>query len=107
MPEVLKILLHQKWADHSDLVVVHGDCPSGADRHAREFCEELNVPEERYPAEWDKYGKSAGYRRNAVMVNTIPNEALFFIRGESKGTKGCLELARRAGIPYVIYGDRA
>jgi len=51
------------------------------------------------PAEWDKYGKSAGYRRNQDMANVA--EALIAIRvgGESsKGTTHMIKIAEAKGL---------
>lgn len=107
-PEVLQMVLLQEWSMHSDdLVIVHGDCPRGADKMARDFAEKHGIPQERHPARWEQYGKSAGFRRNKVMVDSHPSKAVFFVRGESRGTRGCLKLAREAGISYVVYGDAA
>lgn len=106
LPVTLKMLIHNVWTVYPELTIVHGDCPQGADAMAREFAEEYGIPEERYPADWKTYGKAAGYIRNKQMVDTKPDYAIFFIRGESRGTKNCLELAREAGIPHVIFGDR-
>lgn len=100
------MIINQKWIEHPDLIIVHGDCPKGADRFAREFAEQYGVPEERHPALWDLHGRSAGHKRNKAMVDSHPDEAIFFIRGESRGTRNCLGHARKAGIPHVIYGDR-
>jgi hypothetical protein len=106
MPEVLQMVIIQHWFENDDLVIIHGDCPKGADRMAREFCEKNGIPEERYPADWNRHGKAAGHIRNKVMVDTKPDFAVFFIRGESRGTKNCLEHAKKAGIPHATYGDR-
>jgi len=57
---------------------------------------------EVYPAEWDKYGKSAGYRRNVDMANAA--DALIAIwDGVSKGTKHMIDIAKsRKLIVYVM-----
>lgn len=104
-PEIIQMVIVQHWFENDDLVVVHGDCPRGADRIARDFCEAKGIPQEKYPADWDRYGKAAGRIRNGVMVDTKPDMGVFFIRGESRGTRGCLRLTKKAGIPYVAYGD--
>lgn len=90
-------------AYHPDLVVVHGDCPKGADRIVRDWAEENEVPQERYPADWDKYGKPAGHIRNKQMVDTKPHLAASFVRGESRGTNNCISHIERAGIPHARF----
>jgi len=92
-----------------EMVVVHGDCPYGADRIAREWVEarrgRLPVREERHPADWARWGKSAGYRRNAEMVNAGADICLAFIRNNSRGASMTAKLAREAGIPVVVWRE--
>lgn len=84
--------------------MVHGDCPTGADFYAREFCERHpEVTEERYPALWDKYGKAAGPIRNGTMCNLGADVCLAFPREGSRGTIDCIQRAKTVGIP-VIHG---
>jgi hypothetical protein len=44
-----------------------------------------NIPIKLFPADWDKYGKRAGYLRNIEMVKYC-DEAIIFWDCESKGT---------------------
>lgn len=46
---------------------------------------------------WDKYGKSAGYRRNKEMVD-IASAAICFWDGKSKGTKHTIDLCKEKEI---------
>ena len=52
------------------------------------------------PADWDKYGKSAGFIRNKEMVD-IADAAIIFWDGDSKGTKDTIERVQNKGIPYT------
>jgi hypothetical protein len=84
--------------------VVHGDCPTGADALAREWCSyHPGAEEERHPAEWDKHpGKSAPYVRNAEMVTLGADVCLAFVvrgEGKSRGTRMTMGLAEKAKIP--------
>ena len=81
--------------------VICGDA-RGADTLGRMYAQEIDIPCERYPAQWDVYGKSAGYRRNEQMAGKA--EALIALwDGQSKGTKHMIDIARRRGIPVFIY----
>lgn len=86
-----------------DLIVVHGACPTGADQHAAEWAEEygelLGVTAEPHPADWKRYGRLAGPRRNAEMVNLGADICLAFIRNGSRGASHTADLAEQAGIP--------
>jgi hypothetical protein len=40
----------------------------GVDQLGEKWAKEHNVPVELYPANWDRFGRSAGYKRNADMA---------------------------------------
>lgn len=88
-------------AEHPDMVLVHGDCPKGADRYADAWARRRAVPVERYPADWNTYGKRAGFLRNQTMVDTKPDVCLAFIVDDSRGATHCANAAREAGIATV------
>lgn len=88
-----------------NLIVRHGACPLGADLYADQWCGRFpQVVVERYPADWDNYGKAAGHIRNKQMCDQgIVDVVLAFPRGEAKGTMNCVGHARKAGIPVVFF----
>jgi len=68
-------------------------CAKGADRTGEKYAELNKIPIKKFPAEWDKYGKAAGYRRNKDMAE-YADALIAFWNGESKGTKHMIDLAR-------------
>ncbi len=48
--------------------IVSGGCPRGGDRFAEVIAKKHNIPIKIHYAEWDKYGKSAGFRRNGDIA---------------------------------------
>lgn len=94
-------------------VVVHGDCPTGADAIADDLATRIyGLTPERHPADWAKHGKRAGFVRNAEMVALGADVCLAFLspcakpgchRGEpghpSHGGAMTADLAEKAGIP--------
>ncbi|MFH8336928.1 SLOG family protein [Streptomyces sp. AM6-12] len=91
------------------VIVVHGDCPNGADRFAKTWARRNSahgITEEAHPAQWRVNGtldRSAGFRRNADMVDLGANLCLAFIRNGSRGASHTAALAERAGIPVRRY----
>lgn len=83
-------------------VVVHGGA-RGADYLAGRVADTLKLDIEVYKADWDTYGKAAGFVRNDKMVNLGADVCLAFIRNESKGATMCAELAEKAGIPVKVW----
>ncbi|MEU0355690.1 SLOG family protein [Streptomyces cyaneofuscatus] len=102
--EVLAVRPHNQ-----PLVVVHGDCPTGADIMAKVWAlttftpactdDYERVTEEPHPAAWHLHGRKAGPIRNQNMVNKGADLCLAFIRNGSRGATGCANLAEAAGIP--------
>ena len=73
----------------------------GVDSLGKRWAEENKIPVKMFPANWDKYGKSAGYIRNKEMVE-YADEAIIFWDSISKGTKHTIDLADKKGIPSHV-----
>lgn len=117
-PEIRKALEYYRWgyqlyAEPYAVTLVSGACPprwvnqpdgtlafvKGADRIAEEIADGFGWTVERYPADWDRYGNSAGHVRNYDMVKLGATVCLAFIENASKGATGCARMAETAGIP--------
>ena len=86
-------------------VIVEGGA-AGADMMAREYAETHGMKVEEFRPDWKQFGRAAGPKRNDMMVKFIKEHngvALYFWDGESKGTKQCIESARRKGVPVTIW----
>jgi hypothetical protein len=80
-----------------DLIVIHG-AASGADSLAGEWAKSRQLIIEEYPADWNKHGKSAGYIRNALMLEKgAPDLVVAFPGGN--GTKNMVEISEKANVP--------
>lgn len=74
----------------------------GVDLSGKMWASTAGIPVENYPAEWDRYGKRAGYLRNLEMANNA--DALIAIwDGESRGTKHMIDIARELGLKVFVY----
>jgi len=75
---------------------------SGADELGEKFARRNKIPLETYPADWNRWGKSAGYRRNAEMADNA--EALIALwDGKSKGTANMIDLAKRKHLKVYVH----
>ena len=91
-------------------VVVHG-AARGADtavgnavrkRVALFYADGLR--EERHPAEWGKYGKAAGPRRNGEMARSgLGHLYAFRLPGHSPGTDDMIRQSLDAGVPVTLF----
>lgn len=88
------------WVFDGDTIISGGAL--GADSLARQYasrCPLVNLIE--YKPDWDRYGRSAGYRRNKQIVNNS-DMLIAFWDGRSKGTKHSIDLANARGIRVII-----
>ena len=91
-----------------NFVIIQGGCPDGIDALARRFAHEYDVPLESYPADWAKYGRAAGPKRNQAMADAGADLCLAFpSRGRSAGTWDMIRRAVAAGIETRIYPEAA
>lgn len=73
----------------------------GADTLGEMYAKEYSYNIERFPANWDKYGKSAGYIRNEEMAK-YSEMLVAFWDGKSKGTEHMINLALKHGLLVKI-----
>lgn len=83
------------------LVRIVSGTARGADKFGEMYAASHNIPVLKYPADWDKYGKSAGYIRNGQMAE-IAHFLIVFWDGNSFGTKNMIEEAKKRNIPTLI-----
>lgn len=92
---ITKHIFHNK-----DITIISGNA-RGADYIGEQIAKNHNTNLEEYPAEWDKYGKSAGYKRNKLMASKA-DTLLAFWDGKSKGTKHMIDIAYHHGLTVHI-----
>ena len=89
------------------LIIVHGACPTGADKFADTVAKKLqarghNIVIEAYPANWSMFGASAGPRRNAAMFERPTLRCIAFWDGHSTGTLNTIQQAVGRRVLVVI-----
>ena len=95
------------------VTIIEGGCPTGADAHAEQWCKDFAdgefVLHEQYPANWDRYGKSAGPRRNREMLATGCDLVVAFSNdlSHSRGTRDMVDIAKKAGVKTIVVSSFA
>jgi hypothetical protein len=106
---VLEVVLALCEVLGTKLTLVHGDCPTGADRTVDDWArrrDDIGVSVTTFPADWRTLGKAAGPIRNQAMVDSGADMCIGFLKGGSRGTSITLAMARAAGIPtYTVHWE--
>lgn len=78
-------VLDEALGNQSNVTIISGGA-RGADTIGEQYAHERNIPLIKMNAEWDKYGRSAGYIRNKDMAEKA-NGLVAFWDGKSNGTR--------------------
>lgn len=109
--DVFDMVLGERWDLYGlevEETLIEGEA-MGADIISA-VCWELQFPGwpiERYPAEWNVHGRSAGPIRNTVMLRSPAEYVMGFHNDieSSRGTKDMLRQCARAGIPGRLFTE--
>jgi hypothetical protein len=83
--------------------IINGSA-SGADDLSTKWAQEKLVAFQLYPAEWKKYGRSAGMIRNAFMFrDSDPDMVVAFPGGN--GTENMVNVVKKAGYDCFLDAD--
>lgn len=79
----------------------------GADVLGEQFAYTYGYNIVRFPADWDRLGRRAGYIRNAEMAKYASKDGNYgvlfaFWDGKSKGTKHMIDLANKYGLEVHV-----
>ena len=99
----IKDTFDRVYAKHgTDVTLINGTA-RGVDRIAAEVARSLGWQVIDVPADWDQYGRSAGFRRNEQMLRMSPDICIAFWDGQSRGTQHTIRTAEQMGIrTYVV-----
>jgi len=99
--ELLTEMLAAKDLNADTVTEVVSGCARGADRLGEKWAGAQGIPIARFPANWDNYGKRAGFIRNSEMAE-YADACIVFWNGSSKGTKHMIDVAKRkAGMRLI------
>ena len=84
-----------------DITEIVSGTAAGADSLGELYAKDHNISVTRFPADWNKYDRSAGPIRNAQMAD-YADACIVFWDGKSKGTKSMINLAKQKGLATRI-----
>ncbi len=73
----------------------------GVDTLARSYAQSRGIEFTEYVADWDRYGKRAGFMRNCVMVG-VADAVIAVWDGESPGTRHSIDYATSQGKQVFV-----
>lgn len=116
--ELLTTAMDENIHPHPGDIMMHGNCMArslgcfSVDQEAGKWATRNFIAILAVPAQWQRYGKAAGPRRNEAMANAakfllshIPAMLLAFPdrAGRGKGTRGMIALCADRGIPTRVF----
>lgn len=108
--EELLVLITTPRKGQEPPFIITGDA-RGVDAYVRDYLKR-NHPEDMwrvFKANWNTYGKKAGYLRNEQAVKFLSRRnggLLLFWNGTSPGTRMNFYLAMHYGVVYSVYGPK-
>lgn len=102
---VMRQTLCKAAEGHHSITIING-AARGADRMSSELAELFLWHSAEFPAQWDKYGKAAGPKRNQKMLEEAePDLVLAFVDkpiSKSRGTYDMVSRALAAGVTVIV-----
>lgn len=92
------------WKQHKHSLEIVSGMARGVDSLAVEFARRNGLNLWEFPADWEQYGKSAGYIRNREM-GQFCDAVIAIWDGKSPGTKHMIDIADALGKPVFIWRD--
>ena len=87
--------------NESQIEIVSGNA-RGADTLGERYSKERGYKLTLFKADWDKYGKKAGYLRNKQMAEYADALIAFMEKGGTKGTQHMINLATEKGLKVRV-----
>ena len=83
-------------------IICSGLCPKGADRFAVLLAEKHGTPTKWHPAEWEKFGRAAGFIRNTYIANDADVLIACVASDRKGGTEDTIRKFKRQGKAHLI-----
>ncbi|GGK56084.1 MULTISPECIES: DUF2493 domain-containing protein [Flavobacteriaceae] len=86
----------------NSIEIVSGAYYKGADKLGEQYAKERGFLLTKFPADWKRFGRAAGPKRNEQMAN-YADALIAFWDGKSRGTKNMIEVAKSNHLNVFIY----
>ena len=101
--ETLKEIVNKVLSENNyDIMEIVSGGAKGADSLAERYANENNIHLTVYKADWEKYGKRAGFIRNVDIIKHC-NICIAFWDGESRGTLHDINLCKEHNKKCFVY----
>jgi len=95
-----EVTIFTKEYNNKDIIIVSGKA-TGADELGEIYAFRCSIDLKTFPANWKKYGKSAGFIRNNSMA-AFATHCICFWDGKSSGTKDMIERCKKHNLKYKV-----
>jgi len=100
--EAIWAALGKVRAKHTDMVLLHGGSPRGAERIAACWADNRKVPQIVFKPDWTREGRAAPFKRNDRLLEALPIGVIVF---PGSGISANLaDKAKKIGIPVWRFG---
>lgn len=97
---VIRLVRQAVLESKFEITEVVSGAARGVDTLGEQFAKESGIPVTRFPADWTRYGRSAGPIRNRAMAEYA--DALIAITTGSRGTASMIALAESHGLRVFV-----
>lgn len=87
-----------------EITAVVSGTAKGVDALGEKYALDAGIPLIRFPADWARYGRGAGYIRNEEMAD-FADACIILWDGRSSGSKHMLKEARDRGLKVFLFVD--
>ena len=106
---ILKVLKKYPDLNLQDIEIVQGGA-RGVDNYGKQFAREYSLMHKEFKADWDSFGKRAGYLRNKEMAEYVAKADISVLVAfpameediESRGTRNMIELAKEHKFTKIV-----
>jgi hypothetical protein len=77
-------------------------CASGVDTLGEKWALANNIKVKKFPADWDKYGRSAGYKRNVQMAEYADACIVVYTGPKSAGSQHMIDIATKRNLKLYV-----